>query len=138
MENSSSTRKIQKHLEDVEMKVLRMQSYESCSDSVESKRISEKSSGKADEEIGSGRKVEVKGIPGAAEQLVMKAIQERCYWSAKKKLESGSGRWESPGGWVVNNFYSPEECPSKDLHDRLVKKGLNFMPRSVSSYKRQG
>lgn len=137
-ENSYSTRKIQKQLEDVEIKVLKMQSYESCSDSVESKKASEKSSVKDSEGLGSDRQVEVKGIPGVAEQLVMKAIQERCYWSTKKKLESSSGRWDSPGSHLVNNFYSPEECPSKDLHDRLVKKGLNFMPRSVSSYKRHG
>lgn len=135
-ENSYSARKMQKQLEDVELKVLRIQSFEG-SEYSESKKNSEKNSVKGSgEEASEARKIEVNGLPGVAEQLVMKAIQERCYWSAKKK---GAGsRGNSPGSPAVNNFYSPEDCPSKDLHDRLVKKGLNFMPRSVSSYKRQG
>ena len=135
-ENSYSTRKMQKQLEDVELKVLRIQSFEG-SECGESKRNSGKSSVKGSaEESSEARKVEVNGLPGVAEQLVMKAIQERSYWSAKKKGVGSRGN--SPGSPAVNNFYSPEDCPSKDLHDRLVKKGLNFMPRSVSSYKRQG
>jgi hypothetical protein len=138
-ENSQITKKLQRQVEDIDMKVLRLQSYDSFEDSAlfsrgKDKSFSEKSSGIVSEREESGKKVEVSALPGATEQLVMKAIQEKCYWSTKKKLEYSRGT--SPASPGVHTLYSPDDCPSKDLHDRLMKKGLNFVPRSNSCYKR--
>ena len=131
-------RKIQMQVDDVEMKVLRLQGCEAFEGSAAEGRakdrtLSERSSGRASENEGRNKKVEVSALPGATEQLVMKAIQEKCYWSAKKKQESSRG--VSPCSPGVHTFYSPHDCPSRDLHDKLIKKGINFVPRSNSCYK---
>ena len=138
-ENSQLTKKLQKQLDDVDMKVLRLQSYDSFEDSAlfnrpKDRSFSEKSSGVVSEKEENAKRVEVSSLPGATEQLVMKAIQEKCYWSTKKKLEYSRGA--SPCSPGVHTLYSPDDCPSKDLHDRLMRKGLNFVPRSNSCYKR--
>lgn len=146
-ENSQIVRKIQKQVDDIEMKVLRLQTYESFEESApevrakdksfsekSSNRVGDKSSNRVSENEERNKKVEVSALPGATEQLVMKAIQEKCYWSAKKKLEFSRGA--SPCSPGVHTFYSPHDCPSKDLHDKLMKKGINFVPRSNSCYKR--
>jgi hypothetical protein len=138
-ENNQVVRKMQKQVDDMEIKVLRLLTFDSGEESEKSKKakdssFSEKSSARISDFEDRGKKVEFSGLPGATEQLVMKAIQEKTFWSAKKKLEYSRGT--SPSSPGVHTFYSPDDCPSKDLHDRLMKKGLNFVPRSNSCYKK--
>lgn len=71
-------------------------------------------------------------IPGTAEKLVMEAINEKNYWTIRKKLEFT--KHQSPVETLLH-FYTPEDCPSKDLHQKLFNKGLNFIPQSSSASK---
>ena len=80
------------------------------------------------------QKMMVEHIPGTAETMVIKAIQEKNYWSVRKKLDFS--RDQSPMYSSVQEFYSPVKCPSRDLHERLVKRGFNFVSRSYSACKK--
>ncbi|OMJ70781.1 hypothetical protein SteCoe_31177 [Stentor coeruleus] len=72
-------------------------------------------------------------IPGLTESLVIKAIQEKNYWNIRKKLDLSH---ENSPTKPIDNFYSPEECPSRDLYQKLYQKGMNFISRSGSSTKK--
>ncbi|OMJ72871.1 hypothetical protein SteCoe_28589 [Stentor coeruleus] len=72
-------------------------------------------------------------FPGLTESLVMKAIQEKNYWSVRKKLDLSH---ENSPTKPLGTFYSPEECPSRDLYQKLYQKGMNFISRSGSSTKK--
>lgn len=72
-------------------------------------------------------------FPGLTESLVIKAIQEKNYWSVRKKLDLSH---ENSPTKPLGTFYSPDECPSRDLYQKLYQKGMNFVSRSGSSTKK--
>ena len=91
---------------------------------------------KSDKDFKVKKKLVVDSLPGTAETLVMKAIYEKNYWTIRKKLDFGK-ECTSQRNNFVENYFSPDDCPSKDLHERLINKGLNFISRSASARKRK-
>ena len=91
---------------------------------------------KSDKDFKVKKKLVVDSLPGTAETLVMKAIHEKNYWTIRKKLDFGK-ECTSQRNNFVENYFSPDDCPSKDLHERLINKGLNFISRSASARKRK-
>lgn len=130
LDQSSEIPLIKKHLEDLDLKIFHLHEGSSGNSEIETteKNFHPKY---LDSPLVPKRpkKVVMESIPGSAESLVLRAIQEKNYWNVRKKLDFSRDPSPKP---QVQEFFSSSKCPSKDLHEKLMQKGLNFVSRSAS------